>query len=143
MDIQGTREELASQGLSGNVLNEKLYNQTFDIELLKTDLKYNRACFVAGTLVHTDKGLVPIQDIKVGDMVLSRDEFNPQGDLQYKPVLSTFKSQQKERIYKVEYPTNDGMEYISVTHFTHFGLPMILVEKQESGKPQRTCLGHS
>lgn len=27
--------------------------------------------FVAGTLVHTDKGLVPIQDIKVGDRVLS------------------------------------------------------------------------
>ena len=25
--------------------------------------------FVAGTLVHTDKGLVPIQDIKVGDMI--------------------------------------------------------------------------
>ena len=23
--------------------------------------------FVAGTLIHTDKGLVPIQDIKVGD----------------------------------------------------------------------------
>ena len=30
--------------------------------LLKED-----ACFAAGTLVHTDKGLVPIQDIKVGD----------------------------------------------------------------------------
>ena len=30
--------------------------------------------FVAGTLVHTDKGLVPIQEIKVGDWVLSRPE---------------------------------------------------------------------
>lgn len=30
--------------------------------------------FVAGTLVHTDKGLVPIQNIKVGDMVLSSPE---------------------------------------------------------------------
>ena len=26
----------------------------------------NNAGFVAGTLVHTNKGLVPIQDIKVG-----------------------------------------------------------------------------
>ena len=30
--------------------------------------------FVAGTLVHTDQGLVPIQDIKVGDLVLSKHE---------------------------------------------------------------------
>lgn len=30
--------------------------------------------FVAGTLVHTDKGLVPIEKIKVGDMVLSKHE---------------------------------------------------------------------
>ena len=30
--------------------------------------------FVAGTLVHTDKGLVPIEQIKVGDMVLSKHE---------------------------------------------------------------------
>lgn len=30
--------------------------------------------FAAGTLVHTDKGLVPIQDIKVGDLVLSMSE---------------------------------------------------------------------
>lgn len=32
------------------------------------------AGFVAGTLVHTDKGLVPIQDLKVGDKALSKPE---------------------------------------------------------------------
>lgn len=41
--------------------------------------------FVAGTLVHTDKGLMPIKDIKVGDMVLSLDQNNPDGELVYKP----------------------------------------------------------
>lgn len=30
--------------------------------------------FVAGTLVHTDKGLVPIEQLQVGDMVLSKHE---------------------------------------------------------------------
>ncbi len=48
------------------------------------------AGFVAGTLVHTDKGLVPIEQIKVGGLVLSRNENNPNGELAYKKVLKTF-----------------------------------------------------
>lgn len=49
----------------------------------------NTSGFVGGTLVHTDKGLIPIKDIKVGDMVLSRDQHNAEGELVYKPVLRT------------------------------------------------------
>lgn len=49
--------------------------------------------FVAGTLVHTDKGLVPIKEIKIGDMVLSRDQDIPDGELVYKPVLHTIVSE--------------------------------------------------
>ncbi|WP_374353195.1 hypothetical protein [Chitinimonas sp.] len=45
-------------------------------------------CFPAGTLVHTDKGLVPIQDIQVGDRVLSKCEFT--GEQAYKRVFRTF-----------------------------------------------------
>lgn len=62
----------------------------------------NVSGFVAGTLVHTDKGLVPIQDIKVGDMVLSKPESGV-NDIEYKPVINTSKSLKKERIFKVEY----------------------------------------
>jgi hypothetical protein len=43
--------------------------------------------FVAGTLVHTDKGLVPIEQIKVGDLVLSKPE-NGEGELAYKSVVN-------------------------------------------------------
>ncbi|WP_245640036.1 Hint domain-containing protein [Moraxella oblonga] len=57
---------------------------------------------MAGTLVHTDKGLVPIQNLKIGDKVLSRPE-NGDDILSYQPIISTFKSQKKEKIYKVEY----------------------------------------
>lgn len=44
--------------------------------------------FCAGTLVHTNKGLVPIQEIKVGDMVLSKPE-SDEVEICYKPVIST------------------------------------------------------
>ncbi|WP_418896113.1 Hint domain-containing protein [Terrisporobacter hibernicus] len=33
----------------------------------------NSVCFVAGTLVSTEKGLVPIEDIKEGDLVWSQN----------------------------------------------------------------------
>ena len=54
-------------------------------------------CFVAGTLVHTDKGLVPIQELKIGDKVLSKDE-SGEGELVYKPVIRTIKSATKQKI---------------------------------------------
>ena len=50
----------------------------------------NKNCgFVAGTLVHTDNGLVPIEQIKVGDIVFSRHE-SGSGELAYKRVTQTF-----------------------------------------------------
>ncbi|MCG2575353.1 Hint domain-containing protein, partial [Acinetobacter sp. ME22] len=55
---------------------------------------FNFGCFVAGTLVTTDKGKVPIQDIKVGDLVLSKPE-DGIGEPEFKPVLKTFVHEQK------------------------------------------------
>lgn len=47
------------------------------------------ACFPKGTLVHTQNGLVLIEQIKVGDMVLSKHE-NSEGEQAYKPVTRVF-----------------------------------------------------
>jgi len=58
--------------------------------------------FVAGTLVHTDQGLVPIEQLKVGDMVLSKDESNT-GEQAYKRVVSTFKSATRQPIMAVPF----------------------------------------
>ena len=55
----------------------------------------NKIGFVAGTLIHTDQGLVPIQDIKVGDRVLSKPK-DGSGDIEYKPVVKTFVHEDKE-----------------------------------------------
>ena len=60
----------------------------------------NDTGFVAGTLIHTDKGLVPIQDIKVGDLILSKSVLSKpedgSGDIEYKPVVKTFGHEDKE-----------------------------------------------
>src|SRR4051812_14160847 len=57
-------------------------------------------CFPGGTLVHTDVGLVPIEQIKIGDLVLSQPEMT--GAIEYKPVLRTF-SHQDETILAFSY----------------------------------------
>jgi len=73
------------------------------------------ACFIAGTLVHTDKGLVPINKIKVDDRVLSRDENNPDAENVYKRLVSTFKSVEKKRIIHQKYLTQEGYGYLFCT----------------------------
>lgn len=47
-------------------------------------------CFVAGTLVHTDEGLVPIELIESGDSVLSYNETN--GQLEFREVVRLFRN---------------------------------------------------
>ena len=57
-------------------------------------------CFVAGTLVHTDRGLRTIEDIRAGDRVWSRDPAS--GAVAYKRVRDTFVSHHT-RLYHVQY----------------------------------------
>ncbi|MBA4192718.1 MAG: hypothetical protein C0467_32530, partial [Planctomycetaceae bacterium] len=49
-----------------------------------------KACFVAGTPIRTPGGSMAIEQLQVGDLVLSRDEFDPAGPLEYKVVEELF-----------------------------------------------------
>jgi Pretoxin HINT domain len=51
-------------------------------------------CFAKGTLVHTKEGLRPIEEIKVGDYVLSSPE-DGTGSQEYKRVVQTFVHENK------------------------------------------------
>ena len=50
-------------------------------------------CFLKGTLVHTENGLLPIEDVKVGLRVLAQPE--EQGETAYKTVVNNFVFQNK------------------------------------------------
>ncbi|MFC5742386.1 polymorphic toxin-type HINT domain-containing protein [Dyella tabacisoli] len=71
-------------------------------------------CFVEGTVVWTDHGLVPIEQLKPGDMVLSQPEGT--GAQQYKRVLNTFEHADKE-IWHLSYydPRREDMGYLYAT----------------------------
>lgn len=61
------------------------------------------SCFMAGTLIHTREGLKPIQDIQVGDYVLSLPEDSEgKGEAVYKRVIETF-SREEQEIWLVRY----------------------------------------
>ena len=62
------------------------------------DEKSQVGSFVAGTLVHTQEGLRPIEQIKVGDYVLSQPETSA-GELAYKRVTRTYEFDDKEIWY--------------------------------------------
>ncbi|MBM9502903.1 TIGR04388 family protein [Leptospira sp. 201903071] len=64
-------------------------------------------CFVAGTLVHTKSGLVPIEEVRAGDMVLSYNEFGE--ELEYNRVLKTY-VRQTETIFKLTYENGRVVE---------------------------------
>ena len=78
--------------------------------------------FVTGTLVHTDKGLVPIEQLKVGDLVLSKHE-SGEGELAYKRVMKTFKLPEKQKIIRIAYvqPRNMDPHFIKTIIYENNG----------------------
>lgn len=61
--------------------------------------------FVAGTLVHTDKGLVPIQNLKVGDLVWTKDLNN--NHIEKQKILNTFEYPETPILY-IRYTMTTG-----------------------------------
>ena len=123
--------------------DELLYNLHQKISYTRPSEKEmaQHACFIAGTLVHTDKGLVPINKIKVGDRVLSRDENNPDAENVYKRVVSTFKSAEKKRIIHQCYLTQEGYGYLFCTEDHPIWVDHLVdAVEDENGKliPERT-----
>ncbi|TDM05381.1 MAG: hypothetical protein C4K60_11350 [Ideonella sp. MAG2] len=78
-------------------------------------------CFAAGTLVHTKEGLKPIEEIKVGDWVLSYpddqttpDKFREESEYFYKQVTQVFVTDDKPlcRLIVDNLATGDREEFL-------------------------------
>ncbi|WP_379929214.1 polymorphic toxin-type HINT domain-containing protein [Marinicrinis sediminis] len=86
-------------------------------------------CFTAGTLVLTDQGDKPIEEIEIGDNVLSRDEDT--GEQAFKPVTQLFRNERS-----VIYDIYVGDEIIETTYNHPFwvaGEEWVLAEDLEVG----------
>jgi tetratricopeptide (TPR) repeat protein len=98
-----------------------------------------RSGFSAGTLVHTKEGLKPIEQIQVGDYVLSKPE-SGKGNTSYKKVLKTFEYEDKE-VWYVEYiligpaldPTDKRVGFLAVTGNHPLWIDGIYEMPKESG----------
>jgi RHS repeat-associated protein len=64
--------------------------------------------FTAETLVHTEEGLKPISEIKVGDKVLSYDERTK--TTLYQPVMAVIQGEQRYQLIKLTLDSGDSIE---------------------------------
>jgi murein DD-endopeptidase MepM/ murein hydrolase activator NlpD len=71
------------------------------------------ACFAAGTPVQTERGFVSIDELAIGDRVLSRDEYS--GETAFKPVVRTIVTPDKKLIRLVVHDGDGCRESILAT----------------------------
>ena len=90
---------------------------------------HNAPCFVAGTSIHTEDGVKNIEDVKVGDKVITYNHNND--TVEYKEVLSTLV---KENENVVTYVFENGTELTGTTDHPLF----VLGKGYSSYSPQAT-----
>lgn len=84
------------------ILKEELeqqnnYRLTKDNQKIQAFDKFDHCCFVGGTLVHAERGLVQLQDIKIGGRVLSADPIT--GQQSYQAVTKVIKTENQPVIF--------------------------------------------
>lgn len=88
-----------------------------------------RQCFAAGTKIATPEGLKNIEDIRVGELVLTRSDKLGHDDwkTEYKPVVNTFVTHPSE-LYHVTIMADSGQEETFKVTGTH---PLFHLDRKE------------
>ncbi len=89
-------DSIITGGLGG--IERKAATEAVEAPSLVKSLIAKCNCFTAGTKVKTNHGEKNIEDIKIGDQVLSKDEKT--GEVKYKEVTATF-NHKTDDIYKI------------------------------------------
>ncbi|OQW86983.1 MAG: hypothetical protein BWK78_09460 [Thiotrichaceae bacterium IS1] len=95
----------AAAGCGGGSIASKLWKSAKD---LATNALPCANSLVKETLVHTETGLKPIQNIQIGEKVLSFDERTEQTS--YQPVLGIVSKHQKYQLVKITLESGDSIE---------------------------------
>ncbi|MBV8465857.1 MAG: hypothetical protein JO218_07900 [Burkholderiales bacterium] len=112
-DLLRLEAMLVQQGYTGASLLKKVIERLSKLSVfLDEDVG-----FVAGTPVWTDKGLAPIEQLKVGDVVLSKSDVT--GAVAHKRVTRTFVTQDKE-IFATQLSSGHDRDGESVTYYDLF-----------------------
>lgn len=75
-------------------------------------------CFAAGTLIHTQNGLVPIEQITQRHRILTRNENDPTGALVYRPILDHFVNPNKD-VVAVTFANVQGQQETLISTLGH------------------------
>ncbi|EMN90601.1 toxin HINT domain protein [Leptospira weilii str. UI 13098] len=109
--VGGSRLDLPSQvfGSLGDMFGGSLglFNSSGEGYLNSQGEFVPRTCFTAGTLVHTSTGAKKIEEVKVGDQVLSWDEES--GEQEYHRVVKTFQ-REVNVVYTIVYSNGTQVE---------------------------------
>lgn len=126
-DIARLGPNSGQKGKSGSALWKAItqdVRQNSDVQTIKNKIddyknlagyknKLDNTCFIAGTLIHTPDGLVPIEKIKVGDLVLSQPE--NKGEQSYKRVTCTFMHKRAADLHFIRFLPN--LEEADARHY--------------------------
>ena len=99
--------EARSKEFGGDVLYKKVMLDALQEAKIARRVDIDGYCFAAGTFVHTENGLVPIENIRIGDRVLSQPEEGG-GELSYQSVLRTTVSDEEQPLWLVSYGVVDS-----------------------------------
>jgi len=99
---------VGAAGKLRSVLNSRAASKADNLADTKQAVTDTTGCFVKGTLVHTQRGLVAIEEVRIGDGVLSQPD--DQGEVVYKRVDDKFVYHDKS-IWEVRVVDGVGIEH--------------------------------